>query len=88
MKAGGNSKIDCSSSSSSILGLGCFADYRRGYTNKVRCGSSLARCCRLAVAPMYLMQSAIAEALPIYGVTGLNFEGVVPAYTLDLYNFE
>ena len=68
--------------------LGCFADYRRGYTNKVRCGSSLARCCRFAVAPTYLMQSVTAGAFSNYGVTGLNLEGVVLAYTLDLYNFE
>ena len=57
-------------------------------TNKVPCGSSLARCCRLAVAPMYLMQSAIAEALPIYGVTGLNYEGVVQTFFLGLFNYE
>ena len=67
--------------------LGCFADYRC-YTNKVLCGSSLARCCRLAVAPTYLMQSAIAEALPIYGVTGLNFEGVVQTFFSGVLNFE
>ena len=57
-------------------------------TNKVLCGSSLARCCRLAVAPKYLMQSAIAEALPIYGVTGLNFEGVVQTFSSGVFNFE
>jgi hypothetical protein len=34
------------------------------------------------------MQSAIAEALPIYGVTGLNFEGVVQTFSSGVFNFE
>ena len=68
--------------------LGCFADYRRGYTNKVRCGSSLARCCRLAVAPMYFVQSVSAGAISNYCVTGLNLQGVVQAFSLGLYYFE
>jgi hypothetical protein len=34
------------------------------------------------------MQSAIAGALPIYGVTGLNFEGAVQTFFLGLFNFE
>ncbi len=70
-----------------FLIFGCFADYRC-YTNKVPCGSSLARCCRFAVAPTYPTQSTIAEALPIYGVTGLNFEGVVQTFFLGLFNYE
>ena len=68
--------------------LGCFADYRRGYTNKVRCGSSLARCSRFAVAPMYFVQSMSAGATSNYCVTGLNLQGVVQAVSLGLYHFE
>ena len=58
------------------------------HTNKVPCGSSLARCCRLAVAPTFLMQSVIDGAFSNYGVTGLNLEGVTRAFFLGLYNFE
>ena len=88
MKAGGNSKIDCSRSSSSIFGLGCFADYRLSLaTNKVRCGSSLARCRRIAVAPTYGEQQATVEALSAYLVTGLiTTTGMAVVATVEFYS--
>ena len=57
-------------------------------SNKVLCGSSLARCCRFAVAPTFLMMSEAAGAFSNYMVTGLNLEGVVQAFSFGLYNFE
>ncbi len=57
-------------------------------SNKVRCGSSLARCCRFAVAPTFFTMSEVAGAFSNYGVAGLNFEGVVQAYAMGLYNLE
>ena len=41
-----------------------------------------------AVAPTLFMQSEAAGAFSNYGVTGLNLDGVVQAFSLGLYYFE
>ena len=55
---------------------------------KATWGSSLARCCRFAVAPKFLMQSVFAGALTSFLVTGLNLEGDMQALAFNIYNNE
>ena len=66
----------------------CFAGYRTLFPYKATWGSSLARCCRLAVAPTFFMQFVFAGALTNYCVTGINMEGVVQAGSLGVYHSE
>ena len=55
---------------------------------KATWGSSLARCCRFAVAPKFLMQSVFVGALTSFFVTGLNGKGDMQAFSFSSYNNE
>ncbi len=70
------------------MGLGCFADYRLGCSNKVLCGSSLARCRRIAVAPNNGEQQVTDDALTAYFVTGLVLMPVMEMEATGKFNIE
>ena len=55
---------------------------------KATWGSSLARCCRFAVAPKFLMKSVFVGALTSFFVTGLNGKGDMQAFSFSSYNNE
>ena len=57
-------------------------------TNKVRCGSSLARCRRIAVAPTYAEQQATDEALTAYFATGLMIMSGMAVVATGVFHFE
>ncbi len=57
-------------------------------SNKVRCGSSLARCRRIAVAPNNGEQQVTDDALTAYFVTGLSFMPVMQIVAIGKFNFE
>ena len=56
--------------------------------NKVRCGSSLARCRRIAVAPTYGEQQVTNDALTAYVVTGLMSTPVMAVAATGVFYFE
>ena len=56
--------------------------------NKVRCGSSLARCRRIAVAPTYGEQQGTNEALTAYLVTGLIITSGMAVVATGEFYFE
>ena len=55
---------------------------------KATWGSSLARCCRFAVAPKFLMKSVFVGALTSFFVTGSNGKGDMQAFSFSSYNNE
>ena len=67
----------------------CFADnYRTLLTNKAWWGSSLARCCRLAVAPKYGKLSVFTGSSMGFDVTGLISGIAVAKLVFGMFNHE
>ena len=58
------------------------------FPNKAWCGSSLARCRRIAVAPKYIEQCAVVGPLTTYGVTGVISMSLVRMVLTGFFNHE
>ncbi len=58
------------------------------FPNKAWCGSSLARCRRIAVAPKYIEQFAVVGPLTTYGVTGVISMSLVRTVLTGFFNHE